>query len=555
MTTLAGDVVLAGVRANKFQRVYETVAQMLAATDTIADGELVQAERYFYEGAGSATDHDVTNAGGSRLYCLASPYVTPDQFGAPGQGNNETSFVNAAIASRKPVFLNRYYDVTNVHFPANVDGITIVGAGSVTSGLKGIDVNSEAVFQTFQPGSSADAENHFISNFGIIGDGKRAFALCQAITSNVESIHLASASGQSPNAFRGVDGFVIEVSFSNTLRGLRSSGVLTGTDMKVNATVLNTIVDLFYTNNAIVDYHLDIDQWRQEIAEQVASGHGTITFNTCTFQGARGYGIKIASTYSAHFHNAYFENCVGAALILDADFAEFTACDLNATNASHGVWVDQAKGAITYAVNFDSCFLQKNMVVGSARAVTIRGSTGAGALLSNLRKTNTTFRLQDAAAMTGSGALKVSTFGEYLEASGTGGVIGLKCSDSANYTRISVNNAGIISAEAPFAITDIDRAPYKPVAWVDGTGTPAWTNGVAISPVVCGAAGGAGTLVFSIAGDKKVAGVLPTGVTINASTGSISGTPTQTGTFRFKVRATDTNGSFDDSRTIMATVT
>lgn len=55
-------------------------------------------------------------------------------------------------------------------------------------------------------------------------------------------------------------------------------------------------------------------------------------------------------------------------------------------------------------------------------------------------------------------------------------------------------------------------------------------------------AGGTAPISWSVS-----SGALPTGITINASTGVVSGTPTDVGTFNFVARATDTNGFTADS--------
>jgi len=52
------------------------------------------------------------------------------------------------------------------------------------------------------------------------------------------------------------------------------------------------------------------------------------------------------------------------------------------------------------------------------------------------------------------------------------------------------------------------------------------------------AAGGVSPYVFSV-----LSGALPTGTTINSSTGVISGTPSATGTFTFTIKAVDAMGN------------
>ena len=52
--------------------------------------------------------------------------------------------------------------------------------------------------------------------------------------------------------------------------------------------------------------------------------------------------------------------------------------------------------------------------------------------------------------------------------------------------------------------------------------------------------GGSGSFTFSI-----ISGSLPTGLTLNSTTGIISGTPTTTGTYTFTSKVVDSNGSTD----------
>jgi len=72
------------------------------------------------------------------------------------------------------------------------------------------------------------------------------------------------------------------------------------------------------------------------------------------------------------------------------------------------------------------------------------------------------------------------------------------------------------------------------------TTLPAGSLTVAYNQTVS-ATGGIGTLVWSVTG-----GALPPGLTLNASTGNISGTPTSMGAFPFTVRVTDQIPQFDE---------
>jgi hypothetical protein len=78
-----------------------------------------------------------------------------------------------------------------------------------------------------------------------------------------------------------------------------------------------------------------------------------------------------------------------------------------------------------------------------------------------------------------------------------------------------------------------------PVSPVITTSTlPAGTVGTAYSQTL--AATGAATITWSIA-----AGALPTGLSLNASTGAITGTPTEVAARTFTARATNASGTFD----------
>ncbi|HXY45832.1 MAG TPA: putative Ig domain-containing protein, partial [Acidimicrobiales bacterium] len=69
------------------------------------------------------------------------------------------------------------------------------------------------------------------------------------------------------------------------------------------------------------------------------------------------------------------------------------------------------------------------------------------------------------------------------------------------------------------------------------TSLPNWTVNLPGYDEKISATGGTGALTFSSFG------TLPTGLTLNSTTGVLSGTPTVTGTFTFTVTATDTVGA------------
>jgi hypothetical protein len=93
---------------------------------------------------------------------------------------------------------------------------------------------------------------------------------------------------------------------------------------------------------------------------------------------------------------------------------------------------------------------------------------------------------------------------------------------------------GNVAAAAFNAILDVNSSSSpQPVAQSLALGVVSSAYSVTIS-----AAGGTSPYVFSL-----VSGALPPGLSLNSTTGVISGTPTTPGTYSFTLKVTDTNGS------------
>jgi len=95
-----------------------------------------------------------------------------------------------------------------------------------------------------------------------------------------------------------------------------------------------------------------------------------------------------------------------------------------------------------------------------------------------------------------------------------------------------------ITAGGTIGLTDYDRRPV----FSDSTLASPATRGTAYSNGVSASL----TSSYSI-----VSGALPNGISLNTSTGAVSGTPTVVGTFNFSIRA---NGSAEGSTTIARTI-
>lgn len=85
---------------------------------------------------------------------------------------------------------------------------------------------------------------------------------------------------------------------------------------------------------------------------------------------------------------------------------------------------------------------------------------------------------------------------------------------------------------------------------VSGTPVTTATAGVAYTGFTVAASGGAGSYTFAV-----VAGALPAGISLDASTGAVAGTPTLAGTYAgIVIRATDIVGNHVDLPAFTITV-
>lgn len=125
-------------------------------------------------------------------------------------------------------------------------------------------------------------------------------------------------------------------------------------------------------------------------------------------------------------------------------------------------------------------------------------------------------------------------FSPYTYAWSPSGLIG---GSSPNVTGLSAGNYSVTVKDARNNQTTVNAALTDPPALVFGSVTPPdGVNGVAYASTLFTATGGTPPLTFSVTN-----GAVPGGLTL-ASDGTLSGTPTTSGTFAFKVGAQDANG-------------
>lgn len=545
MAVLSQAVIDAGARVGQIVKYYETVAALLASTDTVAEDEFVQAGQFFYKGAASgATDHHVRmNSGsGSKLYCIGNPYVTPTQFGASPdylETGDETSYVQAAFDSRLPVFLDKLYRVTSVKAPLR-NGFTLVGSGQANSpfaatkygsGLWGISQTSEGILITNPCTDATETQGHYFANFHIVGNAKRGLVVAQNINSHFDTITVAiNASDGGISDYTAV---VVEQSF-----GLWFTNIQTGfgckVDLRINQCVLDTTFDLFYSNNTSAMHHVEVDGVRKDVAYANSAGNALVNFNLLTLQGARSYAIKMRGQSSMNFRDTYTEMVNAVLLVKDCDYVNFYGGELSCTE-DNGIWLDQTEGNGTNTVNFFGTQIATKMVVGSIRQLGLYGCNFS--VETNLLRTNSSYKLVSAMETNVSNnAMALTSIGE--AENNKGSTICLKTSNGSGMSKISVNSSGTVSGATEFSLTSVAEYPISPVAWFPNY-NPTFASGAAITPFTVQAVGGTSPYTFTIVGDVDTPGALPTGLSINSSTGQITGTPTTPGTYQYKVRVTD----------------
>jgi hypothetical protein len=111
----------------------------------------------------------------------------------------------------------------------------------------------------------------------------------------------------------------------------------------------------------------------------------------------------------------------------------------------------------------------------------------------------------------------------------TGAITGTPTATGTGTFTIQVTDANSATASKPLSIT-----MYAPLA-ISTTALPTGTVGTAYSQILT-ATGGSAPYLWSIA-----AGALPAGLSLNAVTGAITGTPTTTGSATFTVQVKDAN--------------
>jgi len=244
------------------------------------------------------------------------------------------------------------------------------------------------------------------------------------------------------------------------------------------------------------------------------------------------------------------------------DSVTLTAAVTNDKNAAGVSWSVSGGGTLSNTTTTSATFTAP-AATASAQTVTITATSLADAT----KTLSLTITVAAKPAVTTTGAsLSASVGAAYsIQLTGSGGVSPYTWSVTAGTLPpcLSMSTSGLITG----TITAACAGTYSPVFTMTDSGTPTKLTAtttlnvtIAAAPAIgftgavpatatynavyigsAAAAGGASALSYTLA-----SGALPTGLSLNAASGAITGTPTATGTFAFTVMAAD---AFGDSAT------
>ena len=286
---------------------------------------------------------------------------------------------------------------------------------------------------------------------------------------------------------------------------------------------------------------------------------GTIA-GTPTITGTSSFNITVTDSVATCRSHAYMEIINPAVVINTANLANWAS---NVSGYSQTVAANGGTGTLVYSVS--SGMLPTGLSLNPATGTITGTPTAAGSFPFTITVTDSvgaqasqpyTVTIGAVAITTPSLAnwtMNVAGYSQTVSANGGTGTLSYAVSSGALPAGLGLNSSTgkitgtpTITGTSTFVITVTDGTGatgsqsypiiINPSVVITTASLPSWTTILAYSQTVS-ANGGTGNLSFSVS-----SGVLPTGLSLSASTGKISGTPTATGTFAFSIKATDAVG-------------
>ncbi len=308
--------------------------------------------------------------------------------------------------------------------------------------------------------------------------------------------------------------------------GFGGSG--TGT-WNLNGQIFGTQTSNYTTSNLNVDY----SQFVQTAAVGAgAKGYGTVKSTATLSQtyGGLTYVFEITNTYELSQSSSFVKITTNV-----KNVGSNTITNLRTWSGTRDDWVGSTDGPTKQRGRIDATNGFVNATSNASPNPALKISTGSEAVIFFSPSPNANTSINSCCSFANAYNTNPST--SALSATNDGSYamfVPLSDLTPASSSEMSWYYAAGSTAEISNVVNQVAQAA---ASWDDQTIVNTAVNGADYSDQV--SAGGTGTITYAVASGYS----LPTGLTLNASTGAISGTPTVNGTYTFRISATSVSGS------------
>jgi Putative Ig domain len=530
------------------------------------------------------TATDGNSATGSRSYTLTvHPVLTVSPASLPA-GTVGTAYSQTIIASDGTGPYT--FVVTGGALPAGltlnagsgvISGIpTSAGAASFTvtatdsngaTGSRAYSVTVNAAI-TVNPaslttGTASTAYSQTITATG--GSGSYTFSLTAGALPAGLSLNASSGAITGTPSASGTSNFTVTATDGNSATGSRAYSITINAAISVNPASLPAgTVGTAYSQTVAAtggtgSYTFSVSSGALPAGLTLNAGSGAIT-GTPTGAGSSSFTITATDGNSATGSRAYSVTINAAITVNPASLANGTVGSAYSQTAS----ATGGTGSYTFSVSAGALPAGLSLASGTgvisgtpsssgSSSFTITATDGNGATGSRAYSVSITASI-NVSPLSLPAATVGTPYSQTISASGGTGSFTFSVTAGALPSGLLLNAAtGAItgtpsgSGSSTFTITATDSASatgarsytltVNPVIAVNPASLPAGTVGVAYNQTIS-ATGGAGSFTFAV-----TSGALPAGLSLNVSSGAITGTPGGSGSSTFTVTATDGNGA------------